>query len=83
MYAIIAISKDYLVLNTELEPAKTWFGRWKQKRFLSKVMKCDHGLRRHDFEFHNCQNEAQFNIWLKMLELANRRWLISFEVPTR
>lgn len=83
MYAIIAISKDHLVLNEELKPAKTWLGRWKQRHFLSKVMKCDHGLRRCDFEFHNCQDEAQFNIWLKLLELANLRWLTSIEVPTR
>lgn len=83
MYAIIVISKDHLVLNEELKPAKTWFGRWKQRRFLSKVMKCDHGLRRCDFEFHDCKDEAQFNIWLKMLELANLKWLASIEVPTR
>lgn len=83
MYAIIVISKDHLVLNEELKPAKTWFGRWKQRRFLSKVMKCDHGLRRSDFEFHNCETEANFNSWLKLLELANLKWLASSEVLTK
>lgn len=83
MYAIIVISKDHLVLNKELKPAKTWFRRLKQKRFLSKVMKCNHGLRRCDFEFHNCKDETQFNIWLTLLELANLKWLASIEVPTK
>ena len=83
MYAIIVISKDHLVLNEELKPAKTWLGRLKQRCFLSKIMKCDHGLRRCDFEFHNCKDETQFNIWLTLLELANLKWLASIEVPTK
>lgn len=83
MYAIVVISKDHLILDKELKPAKTWFGRLKQRLFLSKVMKCDHGLRCCDFEFHNCKDETQFNIWLKLLELANLKWLASIEVPTK
>lgn len=83
MYAIIVISKDHLVLDKELKPAKTWFGRLKQRYFLSKVMKYDHGLRRCDFEFHNCKDKTQFNIWLTLLELANLKWLASIEVPAK